>query len=67
MAELKQMNVDQICDMLKNNCDKYYDTQSVVNWKYMNVDNLDMCRVRLLFLEVFKYFQPKIQRFVNYI
>lgn len=45
MAELKQMNVDQICDMLKKCCDEYYDTQSVVNWKYMNVDNLPLCRV----------------------
>ncbi|XP_022164341.1 fanconi-associated nuclease 1-like [Myzus persicae] len=47
MAELKQMNVDQICDMLKKCCDEYYDTQSVVNWKYMNVDNLDLCHTLL--------------------
>eukprot|EP00102_Acyrthosiphon_pisum_P023119 XP_016660329.1 PREDICTED: fanconi-associated nuclease 1 [Acyrthosiphon pisum] len=47
MAELKQMNVDQICDMLKKCCDEYYDTQSVVNWKYMNVDNLPLCRTLL--------------------
>uniref|UniRef100_A0A2S2PDF8 Fanconi-associated nuclease n=1 Tax=Schizaphis graminum TaxID=13262 RepID=A0A2S2PDF8_SCHGA len=47
MAELKKMNVDQICDILKNYCDEYYDTQSVVNWKYMNVDNLSLCRTLL--------------------
>jgi len=51
MAELKQMNVAQICDVLKKSCDKYCDTQSVVNWKYMNVDNLHLCRVRLLLLK----------------
>jgi len=50
MAELKQMNVDQICDILKKCCDEYYDTQSVVNWKYMNVDNLPLCHVSLSLL-----------------
>lgn len=47
MAELKQMNIDQICDILKKCCDEYYNIQSVVNWKYMNVDNLPLCRVSL--------------------
>lgn len=45
MAELKLMTVDQICDILKTGCDKYYETQSVVNWKFMNNDNLPMCKV----------------------
>lgn len=55
MAELKQMNVDQICDMLKNCCDEYYDTQSVVNWKFMNVANLSLCQTLLecIGIEVF--------------
>ncbi|KAL4121330.1 hypothetical protein QTP88_013864 [Uroleucon formosanum] len=47
MAELKQMNIDQICDILKKCCDEYYNIQSVVNWKYMNVDNLPLCRTLL--------------------
>lgn len=47
IAELKKMNVDQICDILKKFCDEYFETQSVINWKYMNVDNLPLCRTLL--------------------
>lgn len=32
--------------MLKTRCDEYNDTQSVINWKLMNVDNLPQCKVR---------------------
>lgn len=39
------MNVDQICEMLKERCDLYYDTQSVINWKFMDVNNLPLCKV----------------------
>lgn len=45
MTELKLMTVDQICDTLKTCCDKYFKTQSVVNWKFMNTDNLPICKV----------------------
>lgn len=45
MVELKLMNVEQICDLLKERCDEYLDTQSVINWKFMNNDNLQLCRV----------------------
>jgi len=55
MAELKKMNVVQICDILKNYCDEYCDTQSVVNWKYMNVDNLPLCQVSLTFYNIIHY------------
>lgn len=39
------MNVDEICDMLKKCCDEHFDTQSVINWKCINVDNLSVCKV----------------------
>lgn len=45
MVELKQMSFDEICDMLKIYCDEHFNTQSVINWKFVNVDNLPMCRV----------------------
>ncbi|VVC25455.1 VRR-NUC domain [Cinara cedri] len=47
MTELKNMSVDQICDMLKTRCDEYFNTQSVINWNYMNVDNLPQCKTLL--------------------
>lgn len=39
------MDVNQICDMLKVRCEEYYDTQSVIQWNFMNVDNLPQCKV----------------------
>lgn len=45
MEELKQMSVNEICDMLKIYCDEHFETQSVVNWKFINADNLPICRV----------------------
>lgn len=45
MTELENMNVDQICDMLKTRCDEYFNIQSVINWKYMNSDKLPLCKV----------------------
>lgn len=36
MAELKQMTVDQICNMLNDRYDLYSNTQSVINWNIMN-------------------------------
>jgi len=45
MTKLKLMNIDQICDMLKEYCEKHYDTQSVINWKFINVDKIPLCKV----------------------
>lgn len=45
MIEIKQMNVDQICDMLKVRCEEFYGIQSVINWNFMNIDNLLQCKV----------------------
>lgn len=45
MEELKQMDVNQICEELKLLCDKYCDTQSVINWKFISIKNLPLCKV----------------------
>lgn len=45
MAELKQMTVDQICNMLKERYDLYSNTQSVINWNFMN--NLSKSQVNV--------------------
>lgn len=47
------MNVDQVCDMLKVRSDEHFNTQSVINWKLLNVDNLPQYRVNIC-----TYFNP---------
>lgn len=44
---LNEMDVNQICEILKIRCEEYYDTQSVINWYFMSVDNLPLCKVSL--------------------
>lgn len=45
MTEIKQMNVDKICDMLQARLEEYYGIQSVINWNFMNIDSLLQCKV----------------------
>lgn len=54
MAELKQMTVDQICNMLKDYYDLYSNTQSVINWNFMN--NLSKSQVNVDKLYLYSIF-----------
>lgn len=45
MTEIKQMNVDQICHMLLARMEEYYGIQSVINWNFININNLLQCKV----------------------
>lgn len=42
------MNINQICVMLKTRIDEHFDTQSVINWKMIIVENLPLYRVIIL-------------------
>lgn len=42
------MSIEEICDMLKEGCDLYYGTQSVINWNFMDVNGIPRCMVKVM-------------------
>ncbi|XP_050537525.1 fanconi-associated nuclease 1-like [Daktulosphaira vitifoliae] len=44
LAKLEGMSVNEIYEMLNELCVKYYNTQSVINWKILTPNNLLLCK-----------------------